>query len=193
MLTSRFQEALAMATELHLHQLRKGTPIPYVAHLLNVAGLALTHGADEDVAIAALLHDAVEDAGGAPTLARLRERFGDRVADLVAECSDTDESPKPPWRERKESYVARLPEASDGALLVSACDKLDNARSTLADYRTMGETLWGRFRGARDGTLWYYRTIIEVYRATGRVPAPLVDELDRVVGDLEDLARAARS
>ena len=189
MLTPRFQEALVLATELHAPQVRKGTRVPYVAHLLNVAGLALVHGADEDTAIAALLHDAVEDAGGAPTLARLRERFGDRVADLVGECTDTDQEPKPPWRERKESYLGHLPRASDAALLVSACDKLDNARAILADYRTLGDTLWGRFRGARDGTLWYYRTLVDLYRTTGRVPAGLLDELDRVVTALEDLAR----
>ena len=189
MLTSRFQEALVLATDLHASQVRKETRVPYAAHLLNVTGLALVHGADEDTAIAALLHDAVEDAGGAPTLARLRERFGDRVADLVNECTDTDQEPKPPWRERKEAYVARLPRASDAALLVSACDKLDNARAILADYRALGEALWGRFRGGRDGTLWYYRTLAEAYRATGRVPAGLVEELDRVVTALEALAR----
>ncbi len=188
MLTPRFPEALALAVDLHQGQLRKGTPIPYVAHLLSVTGLALCHGADEDTAIAALLHDAVEDAGGAPTLELLRGRFGDRVAGMVAECSDTDQEPKPPWRARKEQYLAHLPEASQGALLISACDKLDNARAILSDYRVLGEALWSRFRGGRQGTLWYHRALANLYPATGRVPAPLWQELDRVVGDLERLA-----
>lgn len=188
MLTPRFQEALTLAVDLHREQLRKGTRIPYVAHLLSVAGLALSHGADEDTAIAAVLHDAVEDAGGAPTLAQVRQLFGDRVAGLVAECTDTDEEPKPPWRERKEAYLAHLPRASEGALLVSACDKLDNARAILADYRVLGDDLWPRFRGGRDGTLWYYRSLARIYPATGRVPAALCGELERVVRALEELA-----
>src|SRR6266853_3455026 len=125
-LSRRFEAALLLATRLHATQTRKGGRIPYVSHLLGVASLALEHGGDEDVAIAALLHDAVEDQGGRPTLQTIRRMFGDRVATVVMECSDTDREPKPPWRERKERYLAHLPSASADALLVSIADKLHN-------------------------------------------------------------------
>jgi GTP pyrophosphokinase len=185
-LTARFEEALAFAARLHAAQLRKGSSVPYVAHLLGVASLALEYGADEDQAIAALLHDAVEDQGGAATREEIRRRFGAEVARIVDDCSDTDVVPKPPWRARKEAYLAHLPTASPGARLVSAADKLHNARSLVADYRRVGEALWSRFSGGKEGTLWYYRALVEVYRATGGLP--LLDELDRVVTELERLA-----
>jgi hypothetical protein len=183
-LSDRLAEALGLAVTLHRNQARKGSRVPYVAHLLSVAGIVLANGGGEDEAIAALLHDAVEDQGGAPTLEAIRARFGEAVAEIVAACSDTDAVPKPPWRERKKAYLRHLPRASDAARLVSAADKLDNARAVLSDYRRLGEALWSRFRGGRDGTLWYYRALAEVYRATG--PADLAVELDRVVGELED-------
>lgn len=188
MLTARFEQALARAVHLHRDQIRKGTSIPYVAHLLNVTGLALSHGASEDVAIAAILHDAVEDTDC--TVEELAAEFGPEVARIVGECSDTDEVPKPPWAERKRRYLAHLPQASTGALLVSASDKLDNARAILLDYRSLGDALWTRFQGGRDGTLWYYRALTGIYRDSGRVPAPLLEELDRVVTELEGLAAA---
>src|SRR5205085_11747027 len=122
-LTQRFEEALAFAARLHKSQLRKGTGVPYVSHLLAVAGIALEHGADEDEAIAALLHDAIEDQGGAATREEIRRRFGDRVVGIVDGCSDTDVSPKPPWRERKEAYIAHVRDASPSVRLVSAADK----------------------------------------------------------------------
>ena len=150
-----------------------------MAHLLGVASIALDHGADEEEAIGALLHDAVEDQGGAPTLAEIRRRFGDRVAGIVEGCTDSDATPKPPWRARKEAYVAHVRHASPSVRLVSASDKLHNARTVLADFRTCGEELWGRFKGGRDGTLWYYRALVDAYSAAGRTP--LVEELDRVV------------
>lgn len=187
MLTERFERALQWAVELHRTQERKGSSIPYVAHLLSVAGIALSHGASEDEAIAALLHDAVEDTNC--TVEDLAAEFGAEVAGVVAECSDTDEIPKPPWRERKESYLAHLPEASTPALLVSAADKLDNARSLVADYRVVGEELWDRFKGGREGTLWYYRELVEIYGSSGRVPSALLGELGRAVSELEALAR----
>lgn len=191
-LTARFSEALSLACELHRTQARKGTQIPYVAHLLGVASIALEHGADEDEAIAAVLHDAVEDQGGAQTAALLAQRFGDRVADIVRSCSDTDVVPKPPWRERKTAYVAHVAEASPSARLVSASDKLHNARAALADYRTLGPVLWERFKGGRDGTLWYYRALVDAYRKSppGGDGRRLVDELDRVVTELERIAAA---
>jgi (p)ppGpp synthase/HD superfamily hydrolase len=188
-LTERFEEALGFAARLHAEQKRKGTEIPYVAHLLAVASIALEHGADEDEAIAALLHDAVEDQGGAETREEIRRRFGDRVAEIVDGCSDTDVSPKPPWRVRKEAYVAHVRSAPPSVRLVSMSDKLHNARSILSDYRACGELLWGRFSATREETLWYYRSLVDAYRAAG--PSSLADELDLVVTELERAVAAA--
>jgi GTP pyrophosphokinase len=185
-LSDRFTDALGLACELHRMQVRKATQIPYIAHLLAVASIALEHGATEDEAIAAVLHDAVEDQGGAATATRIRERFGANVADIVVACSDTDVVPKPPWRERKEAYVAHARSAAPSVRLVSASDKLHNARSILSDYRELGETVWSRFSGGRDGTLWYYRSLVEAFASHGR--SRLVVELDRVVTELEKLA-----
>ncbi len=182
----RFRDALTYACELHAAQRRKGTDIPYVAHLLAVASIALEHGASEDEAIAALLHDAVEDQGGRATGDEIRRRFGDAVADVVHACSDTDVEPKPPWRARKEAYIAHLSGAPRSVLLVSASDKLHNARSILADLRTAGDALWSRFSGGRDGTLWYYRALVTTFQRL--LPGPLTDELDRTVTALETLA-----
>ena len=184
-MTVRFQEALRYATKLHADQLRKGTSVPYVAHLLSVAGIVLDYGGREDEAIAALLHDSIEDQGGAETGEEIRARFGDAVFEIVTGCSDTIGRPKPPWRERKEAYLAHIVHASPSVLLVSAADKLHNARSILMDYRTEGEALWTRFKGDRVGTLWYYRALVSAYRLAGSTP--LVDELDRVVTELEKL------
>lgn len=135
MLTERYRDALALTFELHQRQERKGSGVPYVAHVLGVSSLVLEHGGDEDEAIAALLHDAVEDQGGAATLARIAAGFGARVADIVRGCSDSMGEPKPPWRERKEHYLAHLGSASTSVRLVSSCDKLYNARTILADLR----------------------------------------------------------
>lgn len=185
-LTDRFTYALSLACELHRTQARKGTQIPYVAHLLGVASIALEHGASEDEAIAAVLHDAVEDQGGAPTLARIRRELGDAVADIVDGCTDADVVPKPPWRARKEQYIAKIASKPRSTRLVSAADKLHNARAILADYRTHGEALWTRFNGGREGTLWYYRALACAFVAAER--NALVDELGRVVNELEALA-----
>jgi GTP pyrophosphokinase len=185
-LGERFDQALVYAARLHRGQVRKQTDVPYVSHLLGVASLALEHGADEDEAIAALLHDAVEDQGGASTLAEIGDRFGEHVADIVAACSDSVGEPKPPWRERKEAYVARLRTASRSARLVSASDKLHNARSILTDYRREGARVWSRFTAGRDGVLWYYRALVDALRPAG--PSALVEDLDRVVAELERLA-----
>jgi (p)ppGpp synthase/HD superfamily hydrolase len=185
-LGERFDQAVAYASRLHRGQVRKQTTVPYVSHLLGVASLALEHGADEDEAIAALLHDAVEDQGGETTLAEIRKGFGDKVAEIVAACSDSIGEPKPPWRARKEAYVARLKTASRSARLVSAADKLHNARSILTDYRREGARVWNRFSAGRDGVLWYYRALVDALRPAG--PSALVEELDRVVAELERLA-----
>ncbi len=185
-LTERFDEALAYASGLHRTQTRKGGDIPYVGHLLSVASLVIEGGGTETQAIAALLHDAVEDQGGAPVLADIRAKFGDEVADIVDECSDTDEVPKPPWQERKKKYVEHLHYVSEATVLVSLCDKLDNARAILRDYRDHGPELWKRF-SVHDPQqhLWYYRSLLAVYQS--RSSTWLVAELERVLGELEEL------
>lgn len=185
MLSERFTNALIFATQLHAKQTRKGGKIPYIAHLLGVASIALENGANEDEAIAALLHDAIEDQGGAATREEIRRRFGDTVTEIVDGCTEIDGIPKPPWRQRKEAYIAHIPTASASVRLVSACDKLHNVRSILNDYRLLGDAVWNRFKGGKDGTLWYYRSLIEAFRTAGSTP--IVDELERVVGELERL------
>ncbi|MEX2138435.1 MAG: HD domain-containing protein [Pirellulales bacterium] len=182
-LTARFRDALVYATELHVDQLRKASDTPYIAHLLGVTSLALEHGADEDEAIAALLHDAVEDQGGQRTADHIRRRFGERVLEIVLGCTDADTIPKPPWRERKEAYIAHLEQASPSVWLIAAADKLHNARSVLSDFRQLGDAVWSRFNGGREGTLWYYRTLADKLR--DKAPPPLAEELERVVNELE--------
>ncbi|NWJ48280.1 MAG: HD domain-containing protein [Chloroflexi bacterium] len=191
MLTSRFEDALVFATKLHSRQTRKGSETPYVAHLLAVASIVLEHGATEDQAIAALLHDAVEDQGGLETLELIRQKYGEAVAQIVLGCSDSFEIPKPPWRERKEKYLEHITQASSSILLVSAADKLHNARSTLNDFRTYQHDVWQRFRGGMDGILWYFRALVEQFR--GRVPESLLRELDLVVSNLEKEALEGRN
>ena len=186
MLTAGFEEALVYATRLHAGQLRKGTAIPYVSHLLAVAGIVLENGGVEDEAIAALLHDAVEDQGGATTREEIRRRFGESVASIVDGCTDAETIPKHQWRERKEPYVAHIAEAPASVRLVSAADKLHNARSILSDLRSCGATVWDRFKGGKEGTLWYYRSLVEAFRAHGS--SPLVEELMRTVAEIERLA-----
>ncbi len=191
MLSSRFGDALVYASQLHRDQLRKGTHIPYVSHLLAVTALVLEHGGTENEAIAALLHDAVEDQGGSETREAIRERFGEDVAAIVDGCTDADSLPKPPWCERKKAYVAHVAVAPPSVRLVSAADKLHNARAILADYRQLGETLWDRFYGGRDGTLWYYRALADAFRSVES--NALSEELDRTVAELECLVASRRS
>lgn len=186
MLSERFTAALVYATQLHANQVRKGSGVPYISHLLGVTSIALEYGANEDEAIAALLHDAVEDQGGAATREEIRRRFGDKVTEIVDGCIDADAIPKPPWRKRKEAYIAHILTASSSVLLVSVADKLYNARSILKDYRVLGESLWERFHGGREGTLWYYRTLVDTFKKT-RDDA-IVAELERVVSEVETLA-----
>ncbi len=184
-LTRRFEQALVFATRKHASHFRKGTGTPYVSHLLSAAALVLEAAGNEDLAIAALLHDVVEDCGGAPMLKQVRRRFGKRIADVVEACSDIDVTPKPPWRERKEQYIQHLRTADAGTRLVSVADKLHNARSILADYREIGEPIWQRFQGKREGTLWYYRALVNEFQRKYR--NRLVDELERVVVELENV------
>jgi (p)ppGpp synthase/HD superfamily hydrolase len=185
-LTHDFLEAVEYAMDKHGMQTRKGnSEIPYMGHLLSVAGLVIDAGGTEKQAIAALLHDAAEDQGGEKTLAEIREKFGDDVAEVVKECSDTFETPKPPWRERKQKYVDHLPEASDDALLVSLADKLHNARAILRDYRDVGDEVWNRFN-EKDPRLhlWYYRALLDVYRKRG-CHKSMVAELQDAIDALE--------
>jgi (p)ppGpp synthase/HD superfamily hydrolase len=187
----KFEEALLYASRLHRDQTRKGTDTPYVTHLLAVAAIVGESGGTEDEVVAALLHDAPEDRGGKERLRDIRERFGDEVAEIVAGCTDTYEDPKPEWRPRKEAYVAHVATAPASVRLVSAADKLHNARSILADLCSLGDELWNRFTGGQEGTLWYYRALIEAYAGAGA--NPIVEELDRVVREIEALAQCAEA
>jgi GTP pyrophosphokinase len=192
----RFEHALVYATQLHREQRRKGSETPYITHLMAVAALVGEHGGSEDEIIAALLHDAVEDQGGRVVLATIRALWGDDVAAIVEACSDTDQTPKPPWLRRKQNYIAHIAHLTPSALLVSAADKLHNARAILADLRTQGDALWSRFNAPKDSQLWYYAALVDAFRGrctalqqsgVSRVAsdlAPLVDELERVVDAL---------
>lgn len=190
-LSDRFDEALILATRLHAHQCRKDKKVPYIAHLLAVTSLVLQAGGNEEEAIAALLHDAIEDQGDRIGLEEIRQRFGETVAAIVDGCTDAKSWPKPPWRERKEAYLAHLQEASASERLVSVADKLHNARTIVADYRALGESVWDRFNGGREGTLWYYRALLEAFQTSGA--APLLEEFERVVVELERLANATEN
>lgn len=188
--TGRFAEAVAWAVELHGPQMRKGTTIPYLTHLLAVSSLVWENGGDEEGAIAGLLHDAIEDTDA--TAADIEGRFGPRVAAVALACSDTTVRPKPPWRQRKEAYHAHLddPATPMDVLRVSAADKLHNARSMLRDYREVGDRLWSRFNEGVDGQLWNYGCLVDIFQR--RFPGPLTEELARTVDALgAEVASAA--
>jgi (p)ppGpp synthase/HD superfamily hydrolase len=187
----QFEKALIFAKRKHAGQTRKKTAVPYISHLLGVAGLVLEAGGDEELAIAALLHDVVEDCGGAPMLKEIRARFGHRVAHVVDGCTDTDATPKPPWRKRKEDYLKHLRRADADTRLVSVADKLHNARSILTDYLDSGESTWERLQGKREGTLWYYRALVKEFDR--KLPNRLTRELKRVVRDLQTVSGGKKS
>ena len=184
----RFMRAIQFAAKKHAGQTRKASTVPYVAHLMGVASLVLEAGGDEDLAIAALLHDVVEDCGGVPMLKEVHRRFGKRVAEVVDGCTDAYEIPKPPWRERKESYIRRLKKESADTRLVSAADKLNNIRSILSDYRSVGESVWARFNGGREGTLWYYRTLRDEFLRRNK--NRITRDFDLALRELESLTDA---
>jgi (p)ppGpp synthase/HD superfamily hydrolase len=190
----RFGEALRYAVDAHEDQTRKGTGVPYVSHLLGVASLVLEEAGDEDEAVAALLHDVVEDQGGKPRLDDVRRRFGERVATIVEACSDSleeDDALKPPWKTRKESYIERVRTEHDGsAILVSIADKLYNSRAILRDLRFAEDrqAVWDRFGRERDCVLWYYRSVVDAFRSRRTEPDRLLEELDATVTELEELA-----
>jgi len=188
MYSDRLILALQAAAQIHADQPRKQTAIPYLSHLLGTCSIALEYGANEDEAIAALLHDAIED--GLPTDASRKTvwGFGDEVGRIVEACTDSDQHPKPPWRERKEKYLVRLADEDRSVLLVSASDKLHNARAIVRDLREIGDDLWGRFSATKGDSLWYYRGLVREYRANPAHTTALVDELDRTVTEMEQLA-----
>ena len=179
----RLQRAFRYAAEKHAGQTRKQTAVPYLSHLMAVASLVLEAGGDEDMAIAALLHDVVEDCGGMPRLREIRKQFGPRVARIVEGCTDSFGEPKPEWIERKKNYLREVKHADAETRLVSASDKLHNVRTILADYRKDGEAIWKRFNGKKEGTLWYYRALSDEYQR--RSPNRNTRELEIVVAELE--------
>ena len=179
----RFEAAVAYAAELHRTQFRKATRVPYLAHLLAVAALVLEQDGDEDEAIAGLLHDAVEDQGGAATLEAIRAQFGAPVASIVAGCTETDQDPKPPWQERKEAYLEHLRhETAPGVLRVSLADKLHNLQSMLRDHTELGAALWARFNAGPGQQLWYYESLAAIFDQ--RLPGPFAREFRALVAQL---------
>ena len=186
-LTHRFNDALTYAFQLHKNQYRKGTGVPYLTHLLGVTALVLEAGGDEDQAIAALLHDAVEDQGGRKTLDEINRRFGDRVAEIVDGCTDTYASPKPSWRKRKENYLEHLRTSPPYIRKVALADKIHNARSILFDLKSHNDKVWRRFNGGKEGTLWYYRSLVNIFQEIE--PSPIVDELSKIVEEIESYPR----
>lgn len=189
-LSTRFVEALAFAIRAHGDQRRKGGDIPYIAHLLGAASLVLEAGGDEELAIAGLLHDTLEDTE--TTAREIEVAFGQRVAAIVEACTDAHEKPKPEWRERKERYLSHLraPETPIDVLVVSRADKLHNARAILMDYRQVGGQLWSRFKEGPEQQLWYYGSLVDIFR--DRLPGPMTDELRRVVDELDAELATAR-
>ena len=179
MLTGRYDEAFRYAHELHGAQKRKGTSIPYISHLMIVSALVIENGGSEDQAIGALLHDAAEDQGGRETLNEVRRRFGDGVAEIVSDCTDAWDDPKPKWRPRKEAYLATLKTKPPRSLLVSLADKTHNAEAILSDYRVLNDELWDRFNGGPIGTRWYYQSLAKIFSDV--MPGRLSDRRSRAV------------
>lgn len=188
-LTNRFDHAVTFARHVHIAQSSKGTAIPYLAHLLGVASIVLETEGTEDEAITALLHDAIEDGGGVPIEIAIREQFGVDVARIVRACSDTDEKPKPPWRQRKLEYLDSIAAKQQDELIVSIADKVHNSRRVLTDYRDIGDEIWPRFKEGRDGQLWYYDELVKAFQSRVDDLAPSaarrVDELARTVAELK--------
>jgi (p)ppGpp synthase/HD superfamily hydrolase len=182
----RIDDALGFVAHAFRARVRKGTGIPYLTHLLAVMVIVAEHGGDEEQMLAALLHDYLEDIEGA-SAAEVEQRFGARVARLVEALSDSVEHPKPPWQERKQSYLDKLAGEPADLKLISAADKLHNARSLLRDHENVGEALWSRFTASREQTLWYYESVC-VALGTGW-QHPLLDELERTVAQLRQRVR----
>lgn len=192
MLTHRFDDALSFAAATHLVQTRKCSNVPYISHLMAVCALTLEYGGDEDCAIAALLHDAVEDQGGELMATQIKARFGARVHDIVLECSDTTELPKPPWFERKKAYVAGIATKSDDALLVTTCDKVHNVSTILYDLHSVGLKVFERFSASRPEVIWYYRALADRIHARrpDALSERLLDTVDRLETEVAILAQS---
>jgi len=190
LLTERFEQAFVYAAQLHARQLRKGGSVPYISHLMSVAALVLEDGGDEDAAIAALLHDAVEDQGGAAIRIEIQRRFGDRVLQIVDACTESEQIPKPPWKQRKLQALAQMRQAKPEVLRVIIADKLHNLRSIWADWQRQGEQVWERFNASRTEVLWFYASCLDAVRDPGgngeapRFNSPMVLELQMLLSDL---------
>lgn len=190
-LTARFEAALVYAHQLHRHQIRKASGTPYIAHLLSVTALVLEDGGSEDEAIAALLHDAVEDQGGQATREEIKQRFGETVVAIVDGCTESDTIPKPPWRDRKQRYLEQLRQGSPSVRRVALADKLHNARTILFDYQQHGENVWSAFSAGKEGVLWFYHSLLQLYPLTQS--SPMVEELRQVVEEIEQLVKQENS
>lgn len=189
-LSNRFMDALNYSFQLHRDQVRKASGVPYYSHIMSTAALVIENGGDEDEAIAGLLHDAVEDQGGLPILLEIKKLFGERVAAIVEGCSDAYEKPKPPWRSRKEEYLAKLSNTGKDVRLVSLADKLHNARCLLELLRNEGENSWVKFNGGKEGTLWYYEALVDIFQNSDL--NPMVEELVRVVNEIRNISGYTR-
>lgn len=183
----RFRYAFDYAATLHASDVRKGSRIPYLSHLLEVCAIVLRYGGNEDAAVAALLHDAAEDHGGTPRLADIQRNFGKAVAVIVEECTDSTRTPKESWEIRKRRYVKHLPDVSKGGLLVSAADKLANVRAILAEHYVVGDEVYKRFKRPKRRTLWYYNALSRAF--TALLPGDLPKELRRTVAELNRVSK----
>lgn len=181
-LTTKFEQALIYATQLHAKQTRKVDKIPYISHLMSVSALILEAGGSEDEAIAGLLHDAVEDQGGKATREEIRQKFGVTVVEIVDGCTETDITPKPPWKQRKIDYIENIRNGSDSVKLVSLADKLHNARSLLIGYRNQGDKLWDYFSGSKEDKLWFYGELLKIYQQS--CVNFMTVELERILEEL---------
>ncbi len=192
MLTNRFENALVYCVQLHRNQQRKGKPIPYIAHLLSVSALVLEDGGNEDEAIAALLHDALEDQPDKTSREEIARRFGEQVVLLVNSCTDTPLTyrggVKPPWKQRKEAYLSHLRSGANGALRVSLADKVHNGRELVADYRREGDKIWSHFHAGKDEQLWLYQSLVQAFKQGGARGA-LYESFEQIVSELEQLCR----
>lgn len=182
-LSDQFLSAFEFAFQLHRNQLRKGSEIPYMSHLIGVAALVMEDGGDETEAIAALLHDSVEDQGGAVTLEKVKQKFGDRVASIVEYCTDSMETPKPPWKDRKQALIEKAGAAGVSEFKILIADKLHNLRSIRYALQRFGGEVWGRFKGGREGSLWYYQLLLTTFRSRG--DHPYLDEMEVILEYLE--------
>ncbi len=182
-LTERFDDAIRYAHDLHREQMRKGNGSAYIGHLLGVASIVLDDGGSEDEAIGALLHDAAEDQGGREQLAAILDRFGSEVAKIVEDCTDSWDTPKRPWLERKRQYIEHARHLQPSSLRVAAADKVHNAYAILRDLRNDGDRVWDRFNAPADDVVAYYESIIRAFRESGG--GKLVAELERIVKGIQ--------